>query len=60
VAVTRGRFGNPGRGTFAIGSRYHRTGVGLHSERTQCAGSELDSVRNRVKLQTVIEESAIE
>jgi hypothetical protein len=28
VAVGRGEFWNPGRGTSAVGNRYQRTGVG--------------------------------
>jgi hypothetical protein len=36
VAVVRGRFGNPGRGTSAVGSHYQNTGEGQKTRNTQC------------------------
>jgi hypothetical protein len=36
VAVGRGQFENPERGTPAVGSRYQRTSVGQQTKRTQC------------------------
>jgi hypothetical protein len=38
VAV-RGHFGNPGKGTSAVGSLYQRTGVGQQTKRTHSAYS---------------------
>jgi hypothetical protein len=36
VAVARGQFENPGRGTSAVGSRSQTTGEGGQTEKTQC------------------------
>jgi hypothetical protein len=36
VVVAQAQFGNPVRGTSAIGSQYHRTSEGQHTARTQC------------------------
>jgi hypothetical protein len=45
VALARGQFGKPGRGTSAVGTRHQRTG-----ERKQTEKTELPSARNRVRL----------
>jgi hypothetical protein len=36
VAVGRGKFGNPGKRTPAVGSRYQKTSLGKKTERTKC------------------------
>jgi hypothetical protein len=55
VAVGQVQFGNPGRGTSAIGTQYQRTGVGQHTKRTQCVCSEQRSMRHIDRLcETVI------
>jgi hypothetical protein len=43
VAMSRGQFGNPGRRTSAVGTRYQKNGVGQHTERTQFMYSELQT-----------------
>jgi hypothetical protein len=43
VTVGRGQFGNPGKETFAVGSRYQRTGVGQQTERRKCVLNELQA-----------------
>jgi hypothetical protein len=35
VAIERGQFGNSGRGTSTVGSRYLRTSVGQQNKTTQ-------------------------
>jgi hypothetical protein len=44
LAVGLGQFGNPGRGTSAVGSQYSRTGEGQQTKRTKCMCSELQIV----------------
>jgi hypothetical protein len=44
MAMSRGQFENPGRGTSAVGSRYPRTSVGQQTKRTQCVCNELKCV----------------
>jgi hypothetical protein len=44
VAVARGQFGNPGRGTPAVESRYQRTGEGQQTKWAQCVCNELRTV----------------
>jgi hypothetical protein len=41
VAMAQGLFGNPGRGTYAVGSRYQRTDMGHQAERIQSVDTEL-------------------
>jgi hypothetical protein len=43
VAVVRGQFGNPGRGTSAVGSRYQRTCVRQQTEKAKCVYNELQT-----------------
>jgi hypothetical protein len=50
VAVARGQFGNPGRGTSAVGSRYQKAGKRQQTKNTQCVYSALTSMRNRVTM----------
>jgi hypothetical protein len=53
VVVGRAQFGNSGKGTSAVGSRYHTTGDGQLTNKTQCVRSKLHNVRNGVRLQTL-------
>jgi hypothetical protein len=54
VAVGQEQFENPGRQTFAVGTRYQRAGEGQLTKRTKRVCNELHSVRNIVRLQTEI------
>jgi hypothetical protein len=53
IAVEWGQFGNSGRKTSTVGSRYQRTGVEQHTKKTQCEYSELQRDCEIVTVQTV-------